>query len=103
VSVVLRVLVLYVSLQYGLDLGYCTCIVEHESNWDRAAIGQAGEVGLTQILPSTGEWLAGLGDVEWDEDKLSDPLYNLTLFGIGQREGWAHLWSTHPLCVKEGG
>jgi hypothetical protein len=39
--------------------------------------------------------------VEWDAERLAEPAYNLTLFGIGQREGYAEHWSTHERCLQE--
>lgn len=100
--ILLRVLVLFTAARFSLDPAYCACIVERESSWDPQAVGRAGEIGLTQILPSTGEWFASMDErVEWDAERLAEPAYNLTLFGIGQREGYAEHWSTHERCLQE--
>jgi soluble lytic murein transglycosylase-like protein len=106
-KIILRVLVLFAAARFGLDPDYCQCIVEKESSWDPEAVGAIGERGLTQILPSTGEWFVQLADqeldivIEWDEDRLFEPAYNLTVFGIGQSLGYAHHWSTHEMCLEE--
>jgi len=97
-SIFLRVLVLSISLRYGLDPAYSACIVEHESSWRADAVGRAGEIGLTQIMPSTGEWFAEMAGIEWCEDSLYDPEYNLELFAWAVTNGYAEHWSTHSLC-----
>lgn len=108
-QIILRLLVLFTAARFGLDPDYCQCIVEKESSWDPEAVGAAGERGLTQILPSTGEWFVQLADqeldivIEWDPDELFDPTYNLTLFGVGHSLGYAHHWSTHAACQEKGG
>jgi hypothetical protein len=54
------------------------------------------------LLPIGRRGFASMDDtVEWDEEMLYDPLYNLTLFGVGQREGYAEHWSTHEMCLEE--
>lgn len=108
-QIILRLLVLFTAARFGLDPDYCQCIVEKESSWDPEAVGAVGERGLTQILPSTGEWFVQLADqeldivIEWDPDELFDPTYNLTLFGVGHSLGYAHHWSTHAACQEKGG
>ncbi len=79
----------------GIDPDYMACIVEHESRWDYAAIGSAGEIGLGQILPTTGAWFADrMGLASYD---LHAPVDNLRITAWGLRDDRRH-WSTHPLC-----
>lgn len=105
--ILLRVLVLFVAARFELDPAYCACIVEKESSWDPEAVGAIGERGLTQILPSTGEWFVELArerldlEITWDADRLFEPGYNLLLFGVGHSLGYAHHWSTHEMCMEE--
>lgn len=74
-----RGLLLELSRQYQVDPLLIAAIVTVESRWDHTAIGGHGEIGLMQILPSTGEFLARwLDRAEYD---LADPLTNLE-FGI---------------------
>ena len=40
--------------RYGIDSELFAKLITKESNWDVDAKGNAGEIGLTQILPKTG-------------------------------------------------
>lgn len=94
----LRILLGMVCAGAGVSADYASCIIEHESDWDTQAVGAAGEIGLAQILPSTGEWLAGLAGIEWDEARLYDPVYSMRLLAEGLRRDYAWMWHTTPLC-----
>lgn len=34
-------------------------VIKNESNFDRKAVSKVGAIGLMQIMPETGEWIAG--------------------------------------------
>jgi len=94
----LRIILAVLCAIAGVNAGYAACIIEHESGWDADAVGTAGEIGLAQILPSTGEWLAGLAGMEWDEERLREPVYNMRLLVTGLEHGYARYWHTEYLC-----
>lgn len=61
--------------QYELDPYLVQSIMRCESSNDPAAVSDAGAVGLMQIMPGTGEWIAhklGLDDV-YAQEILLDP------------------------------
>jgi len=97
----LRIILAVLCVTAGVNAAYAACIISYESDWDADAVGAAGEIGLAQILPSTGEWLAGLAGMEWDETRLTDPIYSMKLLLEGLSRGWGEwLWSTAPLCCE---
>lgn len=80
---------------------FAACIVEKESNWQVDAVGQAGEIGLAQVMPSTGEWWAEqLGWEEWDPERLYKPSVNLYLLAYGLANGYEGHWTTARLCEE---
>ncbi len=61
--------------QYDLDPYLVQAIMRCESSNDPGAVSDAGAIGLMQIMPDTGTWIAhklGLDDV-YTEDMLYDP------------------------------
>lgn len=57
-----------VATKFNIPTNIFRAQIQQESGWDPSIVGKAGEVGLTQIKPST----AGL-----DAATLTDPLINL--------------------------
>jgi len=97
----LRIILAVLCITAGVNFDYASCIIAHESDWDPNAVGAAGEIGLAQILPSTGKWLAGLAGMEWDEARLREPVYSMRLLVTGLEHGWDYLWHTTSLCECE--
>ena len=61
-----------------MDPALVAAIIEVESHFDPHAVSRVGAVGLMQIMPSTGEWIADrLGVEPYVEDDLCDPAVNL--------------------------
>jgi len=88
-----------VSAEYD----YAACIVQRESNWQVDAVGAAGEIGLSQIKPSTGDWWAGqLGWADdWDADtRLYDSAVNLYLLAYGLSRDYDDHWTTARGCRR---
>lgn len=54
-----RDLVLREAEQYGFDPLLLFSLIRHETLFNTHAQGAAGEVGLTQVIPSTGEYIGG--------------------------------------------
>ena len=72
------------SIKYAnLDVDLICATITHESGrkWASAALSRAGAMGLMQIMPATGIWLAGREGIHWtsSEDILYDPIYNIRL------------------------
>ena len=72
------------SIKYpNLDIELICATITHESarTWNPAVVSKAGAIGLMQIMPATGKWLAKYEDFEWQsaEKTLVNPVYNIRL------------------------
>jgi len=72
------------SIKYdNLDVDLICATITHESGrkWDLTAHSKAGAMGLMQVMPATGTWLARREGIEWTsaEEILYDPIYNIRL------------------------
>ncbi len=67
------------SREFNLDPYYVTAVIRTESRFRPGVVSSAGAVGLMQIQPETGEWIAGKLDMEFSADKLTDPAVNIRL------------------------
>lgn len=63
--------------RYGLEPAFVAAVVRTESNFDPKAVSGDGAIGLMQVLPATGEWIAWRRGAEFDREKLYDPEFNL--------------------------
>lgn len=59
-----------IAVKYQIPVDLFSNLIAHESGWNAAARGQAGEIGLGQIMPSTGQ--SFMPDIN-----LNDPVQNL--------------------------
>jgi len=89
------------SLKYtnlNMDLICATVTYESAKTWDPMITSQAGAMGLMQIMPITGIYLAAEEGITWTsaEEILYDPLYNLRL-------GSRYLSSLIEMYGVEGG
>ncbi len=68
------------ALKYEFDPVFLLAVIQGESSFNPEMNGKAGEIGLMQILPSTGEWIAGLTKQKWSGKRtLRDPIRNIKL------------------------
>lgn len=68
------------SAEYGLEPARVAAVIYCESSFRPAVVSSAGAVGLMQIMPSTGEWIAKKLDLEsYDETLLTSPDYNIRM------------------------
>ena len=65
------------SDEYGLDLALVYSIIKVESDFNHKAVSKSGAVGLMQILPKTGKWIADELDIEYDNETLFNPEQNI--------------------------
>jgi soluble lytic murein transglycosylase len=72
------------SLKYtNLDVDLICATITHESakTWDPRVTSQAGAIGLMQIMPATGIYLAEYEGITWTstEEVLTNPVYNIRM------------------------
>lgn len=72
------------SFKYSnLDVDLICATITHESafTWDPQVVSKAGAMGLMQVMPATGKFLAKIEGVEWTsaDDVLFDPVLNIRL------------------------
>lgn len=65
--------------EYGLEPAHVAAVILCESSYDPNAVSAVGARGLMQIMPDTGEWIAGkLGESEsYSSDRLFEPELNI--------------------------
>lgn len=72
------------SVNYtNLDIDLICAVITHESGgtWEPEVISQSGAMGLMQIMPATGIWVAHYESITWTsaEDILFNPFYNIRI------------------------
>jgi len=68
------------SRKQELDPIFVLAVIQTESNFNTEARGNAGEIGLMQILPQTAEWIAKKNKMPWRGSKsLFDPVTNIKI------------------------
>ncbi len=66
------------SLEHDLDPFLVTAVINAESRFHPEAVSVKGARGLMQVMPDTGNWIAGeLGIGEFDPEMLYNPVTNL--------------------------
>lgn len=63
---------------HRMDPLFLLAVIAHESKFNVAARGGAGEIGLMQILPRTGKWLAAQAGLN-ENVNLEDPTVNIRI------------------------
>lgn len=72
------------SVKYtNLDIDLLCAVITHESalTWDPEVVSHAGAMGLMQIMPVTGYFLADAEGIAWStpEDIIFNPIYNIRM------------------------
>lgn len=68
------------SAEYDLDPYLVCAVINAESNFHPSVESHKGAVGLMQLMPSTGEWVAGkIGIENYTADVLNDPDVNIRI------------------------
>jgi soluble lytic murein transglycosylase len=66
--------------KHSLDPYFVMAVISGESSFNPAAVGPVGEIGMMQIRPSTGKWMAEIVNSKWRGEKtLRDPVENIKL------------------------
>jgi soluble lytic murein transglycosylase len=65
------------AAHYGQDPLFVAAVIRTESRWKPGAESSAHAVGLMQIMPATGEWIAELNGWDYERDMLKDAAYNI--------------------------
>lgn len=68
------------SLKHALDPYFVMAVISGESSFNPHAVGPVGEIGMMQIRPSTGKWMAKILKTSWRGKRtLRDPVENIKL------------------------
>ena len=66
--------------RYRFDPVFLMSVIAHESSFKPWIRGTHGEIGMMQILPETGAWVARKYDLPWkDESTFKDPSSNIRI------------------------
>lgn len=111
------------AAEFSLPESQVYAIILCESSFRPRVVSSAGAVGLMQILPDTGEWIAQkLGDADFTPESLYDPAVNIRygcyylrfltdLFGADVAtvaaayhagQGSVAKWLSDPACSEDG-
>lgn len=68
------------SERYEFDPALILSVIQSESSFNPRMIGGVGEIGLMQIRPTTGKWMAKRAGVSWKgRQTLFDPIKNIKI------------------------
>ena len=68
------------SYKHKFDPYFLMAVITNESSFKVLARGHSGEIGLMQIMPQTGKWLAKKFNIKWEGKKtLRNPITNIQL------------------------
>lgn len=68
-----------ISKKYKVERETIYSIIKIESDFREGVVSHKGAVGLMQIMPPTGEWMAKSHDLPYSEKMLLDPVYNIKI------------------------
>ncbi|MCS5422219.1 MULTISPECIES: lytic transglycosylase domain-containing protein [Psychrilyobacter] len=68
-----------ISKKYEIDREVIYSVIKIESNFREHVVSHKGAVGLMQIMPSTGEWMAKSHNLPYSKKMLLDPVYNIEI------------------------
>ena len=72
--------ILIEAKNHSMDPYFVMAVISGESSFNPLAVGPVGEIGMMQIRPSTGKWMAQKIKFKWKGDKtLRDPVANIKL------------------------
>lgn len=81
------------AARHGIDPLLVMAVIREESSFNPRAVSSRGAVGLMQIMPATGAWIAAQLGEDFSPAKLFDPAANIR-YGT---------WYLHALIAEFGG
>lgn len=69
------------SFKYGVDSDLVYAVIKSESKFNTHAVSRTGAIGLMQIMPETGKFIADKLNIDFNENMLYNAADNLN-FGI---------------------
>lgn len=71
-------IIFHYAREYNLDPYLIAAIIKTESNFNPRAVSPKGALGLMQVMPKTGQWVAEeMGQAVFDPEQLFDPETNI--------------------------
>lgn len=67
------------ATEFNVKKEVIASVINAESKFDEDAISYRGAIGLMQIMPKTAQWLAEKLNIEYSEELLFEPDYNIKL------------------------
>lgn len=68
------------AAKHSMDPYFIMAVISGESSFNPTVVGPVGEIGMMQIRPTTGEWMAKKINMKWfGEKSLQDPVINIKL------------------------
>lgn len=67
------------STKYKVKKDIIYSVIKIESDFRESVTSHKGAIGLMQIMPPTGEWMAKSHDLPYSKEMLLDPLYNIKI------------------------
>ena len=65
--------------RFNVDKSLVMAVINSESSFNPNAKSKKGALGLMQLMPATASWCAQKLDIEYSEELLYEPKYNITL------------------------
>lgn len=63
--------------KYELEPALVYATIKQESDFDAQAVSKSGALGLMQLLPRTAKWIAGELEIEYSDEMMFEPKYNI--------------------------
>lgn len=86
---------------WSRDAALVTCVIEHESGWDVAAVGRHGELGIVQWKASSMAWALSKRGIVYAGDARLDPYMSIDTMLWAWSQGLEGWWTPYASCAAE--